>query len=83
MGSLRQGLVDPSAYVRKTAVMGCAKLFALVPHTIKGSCSLPIVKESLEFPACSVSFVVPVASFTRSLARVTYRITRTVRQTRI
>jgi vesicle coat complex subunit len=37
MGSLRQGLVDPSAYVRKTAVMGCAKLFALVPQTIKDS----------------------------------------------
>jgi vesicle coat complex subunit len=37
MGSLRQGLVDSSAYVRKTAVMGCAKLFSLVPNVIKGN----------------------------------------------
>jgi vesicle coat complex subunit len=37
MGSVRQGLVDASAYVRKTAVMGCAKLYALVPSVIKDS----------------------------------------------
>jgi AP-4 complex subunit beta-1 len=32
---LRQSLNDPSGYVRKTAVMGCAKLFQFVPEAIK------------------------------------------------
>jgi AP-4 complex subunit beta-1 len=34
---LRKALNDPSAYVRKTACLGCAKLYRLFPKTIKGN----------------------------------------------
>ena len=33
---LRSGLVDPSAYVRKTAIMGCVKIFQLSPRVVRG-----------------------------------------------
>jgi AP-4 complex subunit beta-1 len=33
---LKSGLVDVSPYVRRTAVLGCAKVFQLAPDTIKG-----------------------------------------------
>ena len=34
---LRQGMSDPSPYVRKTAVLGCLKLFHLAPHMVRGA----------------------------------------------
>lgn len=36
MGPIRNGLVDASPYVRKTAVMSIAKVFALVPSVVRG-----------------------------------------------
>ena len=37
MGPMRAGLIDPAPYVRKTAVSGCAKIFAMLPGAIKDS----------------------------------------------
>jgi AP-4 complex subunit beta-1 len=37
MPGIRAGLIDPAPYVRKTAVMGIAKIFALLPQVIKES----------------------------------------------
>jgi len=36
MKPLQNGLIDPSPYVRKTAVVGCLKLFHLSPKRVRG-----------------------------------------------
>lgn len=37
---LKRGLVDVNNYVRRSATMGCAKLFQLAPHVVKGAYSI-------------------------------------------
>lgn len=41
MVPIRKGLNDPSAYVRKVAVVGCAKIHALSPAIVKGDLEPP------------------------------------------
>jgi vesicle coat complex subunit len=36
MQPLKNGLVDVSPYVRKTAAISCAKTFSVIPTAIKG-----------------------------------------------
>lgn len=50
---IRKGLNDPSPYVRKAAVVGCAKLFCLSPESVKGTAVAFPVSVTLAFTAFS------------------------------
>lgn len=45
---LQKGLVDPAAYVRKTAVLGCLKLFHMVPGMVRDSGMVDKLYEMLD-----------------------------------
>jgi len=51
---VRQGLKDVSDYVRRTAVLGISKLYALDPHTVREGDMVDILYSLLSDPSASV-----------------------------
>jgi hypothetical protein len=56
---LKAGLADASAYVRKTAIMGCVKMFHLAPRVVRGTLAIvlsltsPIIFQLMHVRACA------------------------------
>jgi vesicle coat complex subunit len=52
-----RALTDPSAYVRKTGVMGILKLYHLAPDMVKGSNMIDLLYNMIQDPDSQVMFV--------------------------
>lgn len=52
-----RALTDPSAYVRKTGVMGILKLYHLAPDMVKGSNMIDLLYNMIQDPDSQVTLI--------------------------